>query len=175
MQLTAFRRDARVPTDHCDTTLHRTLKSGNQRICVVGRNCNRVDLLGDQAVNDFDLTFSCCVSWTCVNDFNIAEFFCGFFRAFCSSFKEANAKSFDNQRNAHVICCERWRSDHCGGHCSGCCQFLQYTHGFLPGVVVIRLAVAPPPLSAQSPKVLRSVLHPPSPAWPQYGHRFCRR
>ena len=77
-------------------------KRGNQRVWIIGGNCNGIDALGNQAVNDFDLAFSGCVCWTGVNNINAAQFSGSFFGAFCGSFKKPDTQGFDNQSDFHI-------------------------------------------------------------------------
>jgi len=86
---------------------------------VICGNRNGIDPLSDQRIDHFNLAFSSCVGWTCLDDFDITEFSGSFFRIFGGSFKKANAQCFDNKCNAFGLWTRR-RGHQCRHDCGGC-------------------------------------------------------
>ena len=52
---TAAGRNGRIPGDNRNTGIHRFLAGGHQRIGIIGRDSQTVDVLGDQRVEQLDL------------------------------------------------------------------------------------------------------------------------
>ena len=103
MHLPSFRGDTGIPRDNRNASLHGFFQGGNQRVLVVGRYGDSIDLLCDQRVDDFDLSFSGGVCRPGIDNFHIAEFSGGFLGTLGSCFEKANAQCLDDQGYAHIF------------------------------------------------------------------------
>ena len=127
MHLAAFRRDAGVPGDDGDAAFHRLLQRRNQRVGVVGRDRDGVDLLGDQRVDDLDLAFGGGRGRAGVDHLDLAEFLGGFLRALVGGVEEAVAERLHDQADLDRLGTGGRREHRDGKRCRHH-QFLQNAH-----------------------------------------------
>jgi len=107
--------------------LHGLLQHRHQRVGVIGRNRDGVDLLRDQRIDHFDLRFGGRLGRTGVDDVDIAEFLSRLFGALVGGIEEAVAERLHHQRDLHVLgvgCVH----EHGGGKRRCNHQFLQKAH-----------------------------------------------
>ncbi|MCY1237354.1 hypothetical protein D9M72_500470 [compost metagenome] len=95
--------DTAVPGDDLDAAVHRLLQRRHQGVGVVGRNGDRIDLLGDQRVDHLDLAFGGGRGRAGVDHLDVAQFLGGFLGALVGSFEEADAERLDDERDLLVF------------------------------------------------------------------------
>ena len=91
----------RIVGDDLDAALHRLLQRRHQRVGIVGRDRDGVDVLGDQRVEHFDLAFGGRRGRAGVDDFGV-EFRGGFLGALVDGIEEAVAERFGDHAHARA-------------------------------------------------------------------------
>ena len=77
--------------------LHRLLQRRHQRVLVIGRDGDGIDLLRDQRVDHLDLAFGGRGGRAGVDDLDVAEFLGRFLRALVGGLEEADAERLDDE------------------------------------------------------------------------------
>ena len=116
--------DARVKRQHLDAAAHGLLGRRYERVRVIGRNDDGVDLLRDERVDQLDLTFRSGLRRAGEDDLDVAEFLGGFVSALVSGVEEAVTQRLDDHGDLHLVGGLRVEGETCGddgggGKCLG--------------------------------------------------------
>ena len=101
MQRTAGGSDRGIVGNHFDSALHRAFQSRHQRVRIVGGDCDGIDVLGDERVDDFDLAL-CGGSGRPGEDDLDAELAGGFVGALVYGVEESIAQGFGDDADAQL-------------------------------------------------------------------------
>ena len=112
LHVAAFRRDTGIERHDDDTALLGLLQRRNKRVGVIGRDDDRVDLLGDQGVDHLDLAFRGRLGRAGEDDAGVADFLGGFLGALAGGHEEAVADVLGDDSDAGFGKAGRSRREH---------------------------------------------------------------